>query len=82
MRQPCSSTCKEDLLCQAKSGRSRDKLHLCQDLKPISSETIEVLPGLQRSKFDDSSVRNGQMVHLLHKALCVFFIWNFWVHFV
>ncbi|XP_031624227.1 sphingomyelin phosphodiesterase-like [Contarinia nasturtii] len=38
-RPECDTECKRDILCQAKSGRSHDKSHLCPDLKTIPHET-------------------------------------------
>lgn len=39
----CSANCKRDVLCDARSGRSHDKLELCHDIKIINDQTAELL---------------------------------------
>lgn len=45
LRPECGLECKREILCEAKSGRSRDKLHFCMDLETITEgnqESVEV----------------------------------------
>lgn len=45
MRPQCESECKREMLCQARTARSHDKLHFCMDLETTtdgSDEAVEV----------------------------------------
>lgn len=66
-RPQCSSECKNGLLCQAKSGRSRDKLNLCPDLE-LKSDKVKDSPEIsaESGRAGEEYDKNGQTLHRVH----------------
>lgn len=66
-RPQCSSECKNGLLCDAKSGRSRDKLNLCPDLE-LKSDKVKDSPEIsaESGRAGEEYDKNGQTLHRVH----------------
>lgn len=70
----CSSECKMDILCQARSGRSHDKFNLCRDLVSVTEETdTDKIPEIPNEiSIINEDIRNAQSLHTLNAS-------NIWI---